>query len=556
MLAPAVVAAIWTVAARDLRAQAAPTSTFTVFLRSTPVGNEQVSVERATGGWTISGSGRVGPPLNLVLRSVQLRYDPDWKPVGFRLDATRGARSSVVETSVADGTARNEITPLGGAPSSQSHRIGPNAVFLANPWVAPWEAFSARLRSAKTGDTFPVYQPGEGSFAARVGESSIEQIKTVDRLISAKRTRVTFELPNMPPLNVEVWGDENGRLLRVSIPVESLEFAREDIASVSARLVTISRPNDEDVRIPGNGFSLAGTISKPANAAGRLPAVILIGATGSADRDEMAFGIPIFGELASAIADAGFLVLRYDKRGVGQSGGRTEAATLADFADDAKAAIRTMSERKDVDRRRIALVGHGEGGWLAMTAAAGNDRVGAVALLATAGITGQELNLYQVVHGLERSGRPESERAATTELQKKIQQAVITGKGWDAPEISNTVRRQADTPYFQSFLAFDPAKPMKDLERPVLIVHGELDTEAPPSGADRLETLAKARKKSIPVEKVKVPGVNHLLAHAATGEQDEYARLTDRHVSPAVTMALVGWLRRTLLPGDTGVQVR
>jgi pimeloyl-ACP methyl ester carboxylesterase len=537
------------VAAHDLRAQTAPTSTFTVFLRSTPVGNEQVSVERAGGGWTISGSGRIGPPLNLVLRSVQIRYDTDWKPVGFRLDATRGAQSSVVETNVADGTARNEVTPLGGAPSSQSHRVQPDAVFLANPWVAPWEAFSARLRSAKPGDTFPVYQPGEGSFAARVGESSIEQIKTVERLISAKRTRITFELPNTPPLNVEVWGDENGRLLRVSIPVESLEFAREDIASVSARLVTISRPNDEDVRIPGNGFSLAGTISKPANAAGRLPAVILIGSTGAADRDEMAFGIPIFGELADAVAEAGFVVIRYDKRGAGQSGGRTEAASLADFAADAKAVIKTMSERKDVDRRRIAVVGHGEGGWIAMTAAADNDRVSAVALLATAGITGQELNLYQVVHGLERSGRPESERAATTALQKTIQQAVITGQGWEAPEISAAVRRQADTPYFQSFLTFDPAKPMRDLEQPILIVHGVLDTEVPPASADRLEALAKARRKSIPVEKVKVPGVNHLLAQAATGEQDEYPRLIERHVSPAVTSALVDWLRRTLASG-------
>ena len=46
---------------------------------------------------------------------------------------------------------------------------------------------------------------------------------------------------------------------------------------------------------------------------------------------------------------------------------------------------------------------------------------------------------------------------------------------------------------------------------------------------------------------MKVPGVNHLLVPANTGEVDEYGRLTDRHVSPAVTTALISWLRETLV---------
>jgi len=48
------------------------------------------------------------------------------------------------------------------------------------------------------------------------------------------------------------------------------------------------------------------------------------------------------------------------------------------------------------------------------------------------------------------------------------------------------------------------------------------------------------------VEVVKVPAVNHLLAAATTGEVDEYASLPDKHVSPAVSAAVVGWLKKTL----------
>jgi hypothetical protein len=45
---------------------------------------------------------------------------------------------------------------------------------------------------------------------------------------------------------------------------------------------------------------------------------------------------------------------------------------------------------------------------------------------------------------------------------------------------------------------------------------------------------------------VKLPGVNHLLVPATTGDVEEYGRLTERHVSPVVTQAIVTWLKKIL----------
>jgi pimeloyl-ACP methyl ester carboxylesterase len=532
--------------AATARAQApsSSTSTFLVFFRSTPVGNEEVAVEKSANGWSITSSGRVGAPFDLINRGLRARYDPDWKPVELTLDATLRGQAATVHTLVNGTTAQTDTTAFGAAPVSKSDQIDPHAVLLPNPFVAPYEALAARLRTAEAGTRISVYQPGQGSFEIEVGGSTIEHIMTVNRTIATRRTHSSFNLPNVPPLDIEIWGDEEGRLLRVSIPAQSLEFAREDIASVSARLVTMSRPNDESIRIPANGFSLAGTVSKPANAAGKLPAVILISGSGETDRDENVFGIPIFGQIADALAEAGFIVLRYDKRGVGQSGGRAEAARLEHFAEDARAAVKVMSDRRDVDRKRLAIVGHSEGGWIALMTAK-DDRVAAVGLVSTVAVSGRELNLYQVTHGLERSTRPEAERQATIDLQKKIQQAVVTGLGWDQINVPEAIRHQADTPYFQSFLTLDPAKLMKDVSQPLLIVQGERDTQVPPANAEKLESLAKARKKAAPVKVVTIPGINHLLVPANTGEMDEYGRLTDRHVSPAVTTELINWLRQT-----------
>jgi len=314
---------------------------------------------------------------------------------------------------------------------------------------------------------------------------------------------------------------------------------------VESRSVAVSRPNDEQVRIPSNGFTLAGTISKPAQpASSPLPAVVLVSGSGPNDRDEQVAGIPVLGQLASAIADAGFMVLRYDKRGVGQSGGRAESAGLQDYVEDLRGALKLLFERKDVDPKRVAIVGHSEGGLVALLAAAKEKKVAGVVLLATPGMPIGDLILAQQAHLLARSQLSEAEKQDRIAMQKKIQQAVTSGKGLD--QLPPAVRKQVDNMEFQTLLAADPAKIVPEVKQPILIVQGELDTQVEPSNADRLAELANRRKNAPPAQVVKVPGVNHLLVPATTGELDEYARLPDKHVSPIVSNAVVAWLQKTL----------
>ena len=530
-------------------AQDAAESNFNIYIRATQVGTESVTVVRGSDGITITSSGRLGAPINVVTRQLKARYDASWKPLELTIDASFNGQDSTLHARVEGTTATVEVSGATGAPPARrTDTIDAQAILIPNPFIAPYEAVAARASAAAAGTTLFLYQPGQGSFTGIVGDAVPERIQTVDRVINAKRIAVTFQVAGAPPAETEVWADENGRLLRLRIPAQGLEVAREDMAAVSTRRLTMSRPNDEAVRINANGFSLAGTLSKPAASTGPLPAVVLVSGSGPNDRDETVAGIPIFGQLAEALANAGFAVLRYDKRGVGQSGGRVESATMGDYAEDARAAVRMLSDRKDIDRRRIAIVGHSEGGSLAMLVASKEKRVAAIALLATIGTTGADLNMYQVSHAFDRSNRPAAERQATLDLQRRIQDAVLTGKGWETIQVPPAVRRQAETPWFQSFLAFDPAGAMKDVEQPILIVQGALDTQVPPDHADKLEALARARKKNGGVELVKVPGVNHLLVPATTGEVDEYGRLGNVSVSPAVSDALTAWLKKTLAP--------
>jgi pimeloyl-ACP methyl ester carboxylesterase len=525
--------------------QAGATSSFMIFLRGTAVGAEQTAVLRTADGWDIISTGRLGAPFDIIARKLEVRYTGDWKPLEFTLDSTVRGEFQKVFAGIDGTNAAIEITTgIGTEPARKTETIDPGALLLPNVFYGPYEALAAQLKNAATGSTLPAFILPIGSIMLHVGESTTEQIQTAGRVITAKKTHVTANTAGAA-LDFTLWADENGRLLEITVPAQGLDVARTDVASVSSRHVAISRPNDEQVRIPAIGFTLAGTLSKPAAAATTpRPAVILTAGAGLLDRDALTAGIPILGQVAGALADAGFIVLRYDKRGVGQSGGRTEVASLGDFSDDQRAAVKFLTSRKDVDDRRIAVVGYSEGGLVSLISAAKEKRIAAVVLAATPGISGTDLILAQQQHALSKSNLSDAEKQARIEMQKKINEAAITGKGLDA--LTPAVRRQIDNAEFQSVLASDPAKLVPNVKQPILVVQGERDMEVAPTNADRLEALAKARKQPAAVEVVRIPGVNHLLVPAQTGEVDEYPALVDKQVSPVATMAIVDWLKKTL----------
>ena len=239
------------------------------------------------------------------------------------------------------------------------------------------------------------------------------------------------------------------------------------------------------------------------------------------------------------------MVLRYDKRGVGQSGGRAESAALQDYVEDLRAAVKFLSERKDVDAKRIAIVGHSEGGLVAHAGGREGKENRRRSLFGDAGNPGRRSDPRSAGSTCSaRSKLSDAEKQDRIEMQKKIQEAVTTGKGLD--QLPRRFESRSTTWSFRACLPPIPAKIVPDVRQPILIVQGELDTQVEPSNADRLEELASQRKNAPPVEVVKVPGVNHLLVPATTGEVDEYAALPDKHVSSIVSAAVVRWLQKTV----------
>ena len=523
-------------------APAEGTASFTIFAGATPIGSEEITVAMVGGNWRISSSGQQRAPLSLTINNFEMTYAPDWHPREMKLDAVLRDKGVTSVTTFGVTTAVTDFDQS-GQKMSLSHQISSRTIPLPNGVYAAYEAFAVRLAGAKPGDSFKVFVVPQAEISATVDTISDERVSTNAGTVVLKRYNLTFTNPNnRVPISIDV--DAHNRLARVVI-ASQLSVIRNDLASVSARAETYRNARDANVLIPANGFNLAGTITMPAvegrpAARGRWPAIVLVAGSGPQDRDETVAGIPIFGQLAGELSDLGFIVLRYDKRGVGQSGGRPEAATLDYYAEDVRAAVRWLERRDDVDNRRIAVVGHSEGAAVGLIAADKENKITALALVAGPGTTGYDLVLEQQAHQLALMNVDPAEREAKIALQKKVMDASVKGTGWDG--VPQELRQAAESPWFRSFLTFDPAKVIEDIDQPLLVVRAERDVQVPMHHGEKLAAMANARKNHPATEIVTLAGANHLLVPAKTGEVDEYSTLAGARIAPELSQAIARFL--------------
>lgn len=525
-------------------AQTPASDGYVIFLRGAPIGREEISVRSSSDGVTVSSHGNAGAPLNTVARNAELSYAADGNPRSYSFEGSINGIEVALKTTFANGTAATQGLEA-GKPVTLAQAVSPKAVLMPSGMFAGFATLAARLANASVGDTFNTYVVARTELHARLVSISPERMQKSTTLFDVRRFNVAFDDAD-GELIVQVTALPNGELVRVNIPSQAIDVLREDFATATSRADVYSNPGDQPVVIPAPGFNVGATLTMPgktsANAGERRPAVVFVASPDGVDRDSIATGVPAFGQLAGALADAGFVTLRYDRRGVGQSGGRSESAGLADYSEDVRTITKWLADRTDVDPKRIALIGHDTGAWVALLAAAHDKRVAATVSLAAPALKGGDFVLEQQQLQLDRMRAPAADREAKIALQRRIDAAVLTGKGWEgiAPEL----RRRADTPWFQSVLAFDPGKVARELDQPLLIVHGEVDREVPVAHAEQLASAARKGNRD-PVTVNVLPGVNHRLQAAKTGDLAEYATLSG-NVSPDVIARVVGWLQRTL----------
>ena len=114
---------------------------------------------------------------------------------------------------------------------------------------------------------------------------------------------------------------------------------------------------------------------------------MMITGSGQQDRDETLFGHKSFAVIADYLTKIGFAVLRVDDRGIGKTTGNYEQASSLDFAKDAEAGIDYIEKNQHINKEKIGLMGHSEGGMIAQIVASERKDVKFIVLAAAPGIS-------------------------------------------------------------------------------------------------------------------------------------------------------------------------
>lgn len=289
-----------------------------------------------------------------------------------------------------------------------------------------------------------------------------------------------------------------------------------------------------EVDLPGqaNEPRLAGEVLIPAGK-GPFPAVLFLSSTGQQDRHGFAGPPPVdlgSHEITDALAQAGLVVLRFDERGFGTSddGPISYLAQL----EDARRGLRTLLVQDEVDPDRIAIVGHGEGGWKALELSTEGRGIKAVALLAAPGRPYEEILKAQAKAAIESV--PPELRADARKTQDRTLQALKTGKDVP-PELARTGQ------WIREALAVDPADLLARGQTPILIAQGGKDFEVDPSrDPQALQKLAKKFNRKATTQTY--PNLDHLFKNEP-GESIPANYLTPgRRVDPKFLGDLSTWL--------------
>ena len=316
--------------------------------------------------------------------------------------------------------------------------------------------------------------------------------------------------------------------------------------------------------------TFGGTLTFP-KGKGPFTTVILISGSGQQDRDETIFGHKSFWVIADHLSRNGFAVLRVDDRGIGETVG--PLGTSADYARDVLTALDYLKTRKEVNKKKIGLIGHSEGGMIAPLAASQSKEVAFIISLAGLGVTGKQLLLQQNDDILQKSGTNETYRGHVRSLNETLyhvldrlplegdvkdslqtafvrwiknqSEEVLGQMGYKSEQGRKSVTRQFDTmnsKWYRYFVKYDPMPVLSQLTIPVLALNGSKDLQvaAKPNLAGFEKALTQAGNKHFKI--VELPDLNHLFQTCRKCTVAEYGMLEETF-SPEALKLMTDWLK-------------
>ncbi len=475
----------------------------------------------------------------------RLAVNADGTAQSYHLEGTARGTALSMDVTFQDAQASFVIDHGGSRQTVQVPLPGP-VVVLDNSMLDGWQLVASRLDAHATQpQRFDVLVPQ----AARTGTVAFtakgpESIDVGGSKVAAQRFDATLEVAGQK-VGLVLWLDDGGTLVAFAQPVIDLRYALQTAASRSAadrqraeadaaraaleKHLAAQRScfTEQDVQVQSTGATLAGSLTVPRKRADAgAPALLLIPGSGAVDRNGNApplIANGMYRQLAYDLGCDGYAVLRIDKLGIGASTGDGNAVTLATYAQNTADWLALLRSRADIDPRRVGIVGHSEGGLVALAATAeGYVDPAAVVLLASPGLPLGQVVVDQLVRQARRNGASAAD-IATTEAQARQAMDAIRASTGTRMALTGDLADNAVAAAFahaagllRSEIDVDPAQLAAKVRAPMVIVQGGKDIQVLPANGDALHRAAPHATYLV------IPDLEHDLYEAA-GPAAEHA---------------------------------
>lgn len=415
-----------------------------------------------------------------------------------------------------------------------------NALILAAMLTLPRHAtFGAALADKPAGTTVSRVIPGSAASGAGIQAGDV-----IVRLGDRPTPTVAVFLQTIHGLHA---GDAVD--VQVKRSTENLTF----------HVVMGSPPNESDPAVTTlyEAVAVDGTLRRtlvtlPKGKTGNLPAVLFMGGIGCYSVDTAADPENAYMRLAHDLSRAGFVTMRVEKSGVGDSQGGPCFDT--DFAAEERmyaAALTALRSHANVDGARVYLFGHSIGTVEAPRLAL-QQPVAGVIVAEAVGRDWPEYEVRNLRRQLELGGSTpaETDRAL---LEKQICMNRLLLEKQDEPAIEadlpfckvpNGVYPVA-APYMQQVAAVNIIEAWTKIAVPVLAIYGQSDVVTEADDHRRIVDVVNAHHPHSATYRA-LAGMDHFLFVAATPAESLklFSNASPRKYDAAISRAVVQWLTR------------
>ena len=559
---------------------------FVIYYGNKEAGFESYSVSESEGEIKLSDRAEFAVARQNFLVNLDLWMDNSYQALRLNMDGKVMGTEYQISTEFVEGKAINHMSGI--KDTTTEVPVHKDAFVLPNGLFFPYTLLVQRYDFQKGGkQEFFGYIVPQMEMTLKVEDKGRDSVDF--KATQAELTKLFVNLGGVVGINL--WINDQKDILKLNIPMQGIEVFKEGYEPVPTEVevdtlevdtlkvdtlkvdtlkvdtlkvdtlevdtlkadtlevdtLKVTYPSEE-ITFKSGELILAGTVTIPQDEKKQHPAVIIISGSGAQDRNgktpELKFSLQ-YKALAQKLSDSGFLVLRYDERGVGESQGDFATASLTDLISDVKAGISYLRARPDVDTTRICLVGHSEGAIIAPKIASEDTLIQAIVLMAGTAKPLDQVITEQQEYVLKKQNVTQEMRKQMIDEQKDFFAWVRGETEWDEEKVSQLGKMADKKQWFLEHFEHDPIETIKKVKCKVLILQGAKDRQVFEDHAKMLnQALNESGNKN---HTLKIfPDLDHLFCKTeGEGDYAEYAD-TERPLDEEFLNFLVDWLKKEL----------